>query len=162
MGVTQLAHQAIGLPARAAQLDLTGRGAVFASAGAMTLVSAIDLIDGRLGPILSAGFVIVALTIGLAVDRRDLLTAALLPPLLLLVTFMVIALIDPRSIDVPGMAPDINWVGRAISGVVDRGVALIVGYGLALAVIALRIASMTTDGMGNALRHRYASRRRGE
>jgi hypothetical protein len=131
----------VSLPASSALTDLTGRGATVASAGAMAVVGAIDLGDGQLGPIVSIGFVGVSVAVALAVHRRYLLTAAVLPPVLLLSTFLAVALVAPHAVQVPGMAPDISWAGRAIAGVVDRGITLTVGYGLALATIALRVAS---------------------
>lgn len=139
--MTHVVRRAFALPARTALLDLTGRGATVVAGVAMALVSAIDLIDGRLGPILSAGFVMVAVMVALSVHERYFWTAAVTPPLLLLATFLGIALIAPQSIQLAGLAPDVHWAGRAISGVVDRGVTLIVGYGLVLALIALRVAS---------------------
>jgi hypothetical protein len=131
----------VSLPASSALTDLTGRGASLASVGAMALVGVIDLTDGRLGLITSIGFVGVSVAVALAVHRHHLLTAAVLPPVLLLATFVTVALVAPQAVQVPGMAPDISWVGRAIAGVVDRGITLTVGYGLALAIIALRVAS---------------------
>ena len=49
-------------------MDVSGRTAALAATLALTLVCALDLIDGRLGAPFSVGFVLIVLTVPFAVD----------------------------------------------------------------------------------------------
>ena len=120
--------------------DLTVRGTLVAAVAAMAVVTLLDLsIDGRLGFLFSLGFVLIVITLPLAIDVRELFPAGVLPPVLLLGTLLVICLGRPEAIDVAGMQADAGLVARYIAAVIDHGLTLVVGHGLAIAVIVWRI-----------------------
>ena len=119
--------------------DLTARGAIVAATVAMLGVSVLDLINGRVEFAFSLGFVLVALTIALAVDARQLFTAGVMPPVLLLGTLLVLCIVAADSVVVQGVAENAGLMTRYIATVVDHGVTLVVGHGLALAVVVWRI-----------------------
>ena len=120
--------------------DLTVRGTLVAAVAAMAVVTLLDLsIDGRLGFLFSLGFVLIVITLPLAIDVRELCPAGVLPPVLLLGTLLVICLGRPEAIDVAGMQADAGLVARYIAAVIDHGLTLVVGHGLAIAVIVWRI-----------------------
>lgn len=126
-------------PAAWARRDLTARQAITAACVAMALVTALDLSDGRLGFLFSLGFVLVVITAALSVDLDSLFQTGVLPPALLIGTLGAVALFWPAAIHVHGLSTDAGFVGRLIAGVIDRGATLIIGHGLALGIIGLRI-----------------------
>ncbi|MGJ9421183.1 DUF6542 domain-containing protein [Aeromicrobium sp. CF3.5] len=126
---------------RLASHDLTARGTVTAAVAAMAAVIVLDLIDGRIGFPFSLGFVLIVITLPLAINRRDLLPAVVLPPVLLLVSLLAICIVRPESIAVDGMADDASLIARYIASVVDHGLNLAVGHALAIAVIVWRFSS---------------------
>jgi hypothetical protein len=126
-------------PAAMARRDPTARQAISAACLAMAVVTGLDLADGRLGPLFSIGFVLVAVTVPVAVDVRSLFPAGVLPPALLLGALLAVCLVAPSAIQVDGLAKDAGTIARFIAGVIDRGLTLVIGHGLALGIIALRI-----------------------
>lgn len=126
-------------PASFAREDLTVRGIVVGASLAMAVVTALDLLDGRLGFVFSIGFVLVVVTAPMAVDVRSLFPTGVLPPVLLVMALAFVALVMPDAIDVDGMPADVSRAGRVLAGTIDHGVTLVVGHVLALGVIVLRI-----------------------
>jgi hypothetical protein len=126
-------------PAAMARRDLSARQAIVAACLSMAAVIGLDLMDGRLGPLFSVGFVLIAATVPLAVDVRSLFPAGVLPPALLIGSLLVVCLFASSAIQVDGLAKDVGLVGRVIAAVIDRGMTLVIGHGLALGIIALRI-----------------------
>ncbi len=126
---------------RLASHDLTARGTVTAAVAAIAAVVVLDLIDGRIGFPFSLGFVLIVITLPLAINRRDLLPAVILPPVLLLVSLLAICILRPESIAVAGMADDAGLVARYIASIIDHGLTLAVGHALAIAVIVWRFSS---------------------
>lgn len=126
-------------PARPARSDLSARQAITAACLAMTAIVLLDLVDGRLGPLYSVGFVLIVVTAPMAVDVRQLFPAGVLPPVLLILSLFAVCLFEPSAIQVGGMAEDAGTVARLIAGTIDHGLTLLVGFGLALVIIALRI-----------------------
>lgn len=126
-------------PARLAGTDLGGRQAIWLGFAAMAVVTALDLIDGRLSILFSLGFVLVVLTLPMAVHVGGLFPTGVLPPVLLVATLTVVAIFWPEAIVVDGMPADTGSAGRVLAGTIDRGVTLMVGHGLAIVVIVLRI-----------------------
>lgn len=127
----------------AASRDLTARQAVVAACLAMLAVTALDLMNGRLDLLFSVGFILIVITVPMSVDVRGLFPAGVLPPLLLVGTLLAVCIIAPNAIQVEGMAKDAGTIARLIAGTIDHGVTLLIGHGLALVIIALRIL---TDG----------------
>lgn len=126
-------------PARMARHDLSARQAIVSASVSMVAIVALDLLDGTLGPLYSVGFVLIVVTVPLSVDVRALFPAGVLPPILLLASLLVVCLVDPAAIQIDGLAKDPTLVGRLIASVIDHGVTLVIGHGLALGVIGLRI-----------------------
>lgn len=126
---------------RLASHDLTARGTVIAAIVAMAAVAALDLVDGRIGFPFSLGFVLTVITLPLAINRRDLLPAVIAPPVLLLVSLLAICILRPESIVVEGLAANASLIARYIASVVDHGLTLAVGHGLAIAVIVWRFST---------------------
>jgi len=126
-------------PAAMARRDLSARQALTAACVAMAAVIGLDLMDGRLGLLFSVGFVLIAVTVPLAVDVRSLFPAGVLPPALLIGSLLLVCMFASSAIHVDGLAKDASLFGRFIATVVDHGLTLVIGHGLALGVIALRI-----------------------
>ena len=126
-------------PAAWARRDLTARQAINIACVAMALVTALDLSDGRLGFLFSLGFVLVVITVAMSVELDSLFQSGVLPPALLIGSLFVVALLWPAAIHVHGLSADAGLFGRLIAGVIDRGATLIVGHGLVLVIIGLRI-----------------------
>ena len=126
-------------PAAMARRDPSARQAIVAACLSMAVVIALDLVDGRLGLLFSVGFVLIAVTVPLAVDVRSLFPAGVLPPALLIGSLLLVCMFAGSAIHVDGLAKDASLVGRFIATVIDHGLTLVVGHGLALGIIALRI-----------------------
>lgn len=105
----------------------------------MLVVIGLDLTDGRLGPLFSIGFVLVAVTAPLSVDVRSLFPTGVLPPALLIGALLFVAVVAPSTIRADGLVTDAGLVATMIAGVLGHGVTLVLGHGLALGIIALRI-----------------------
>ncbi|MCW2799383.1 MAG: hypothetical protein JWQ70_855 [Aeromicrobium sp.] len=105
----------------------------------MALITLLDRSDGRLGFLFSLGFVLVVITVAMSVDLDSLFQAGVLPPALLIGTMAIVSMFWPDAIQVHGLSAHAGFVGRLIAGVIDRGATLIIGHGLALGIIALRI-----------------------
>lgn len=126
-------------PARLASTDLSARQMIWLACLALAVVTALDLLDGQLGLLFSVGFVLVAATMPLAVDVRQLLPSGVLPPVLLVATIAIVSLLAPDAITVEGMPADVGWSGRTLAGTVDHGVTLMIGHGLAIVAVVTRI-----------------------
>jgi len=126
-------------PSAMAQRDLGARQAIVLACLAMAGIIGLDVMDGRLGLLFSVGFVLIAVTVPLAVDVRSLFPAGVLPPALLIGSLLLVCVLDSSAIHVNGLAKDVGLIGRFIATVIDHGLTLVIGHGLALGVIALRI-----------------------
>ncbi len=131
-------------PVALARLDLSARGAVVLACVLLGAVTALDLSDGRLGFLFSLGFVLAVVTAPVAVDVRSLLTTGVMPPVLLIGALWNVALLHPEAIVIDGLPPDANALARTIAAVIDHGVTLVIGHVLALAAIAVRVATAPT------------------
>jgi hypothetical protein len=136
--MTQAVH---GTPARMTRRDLSARQAIVASCLAMAAIVLLDLMDGRVGLLYAVGFVLIVITVPLAVDVRGLFPAGVFPPALLISSLLLICLFEPSAIRVTGMAADPGTFARLIAATIDHGVTLVIGHGIALGIIALRIVS---------------------
>ncbi len=121
--------------------DLTARQALVAACVAMTAIVLLDLMNGRIELLYSVGFVLIAVTAPMSVDVRSLLPTGVLPPALLIGSLLLICLFEPAAIEVGGMADDAGTIARLIASTIDHGWTLAIGSGLALGVIALRVAT---------------------
>ena len=135
---------------RRAGHDLSGRQAVRFAVIAMAAVTGLDLADGRLGFLFSLGFVLIVVTVAMAVDLDSLFQAGVFPPPLMIGALAAVAMFWPDAIQVNGLADGAGFFGRLIAATIDHGKTLVVGHGLALGIIALRI--MTAPDRGRSTR----------
>ncbi len=99
------------------------------------VVLTLDLaVFGRLTLVFDIGFVLVCVGSALAVHPRDFFRVGVLPPLLLLGFITLVALVHREWIADAGD----GLVQAVVSGLAHRASALLTGYLLALAVLALR------------------------
>ncbi len=114
------------------------------SVSASVLLVVLDLaLSADLGLLFDTGFVLLCLAIALAIRPDDFFVVGVLPPMLLLGLFVVLGVVDRRAI-----APaDDSLVQAVISGLAHHSGPLLVGYALALVILAIR---------GRVLRHRAA------
>jgi hypothetical protein len=107
------------------------RLSVLAGLGVLALNLAIF---GRLNLFFDIGFVLVCLGAALAVHPRDFFRVGVLPPLLLLGFITLVALVHRAWIAEAGD----GLVQAVVSGLAHRASALLTGYLLVLAVLAIR------------------------
>jgi hypothetical protein len=131
------------------------RGASFGAghelgAGAVVVVSTVCLcgaatvqlaLTDHLGVFFGICFVLAALTAALLVRADGFFTVGVLPPLLMLGIVCAVSAAVPSGIDAPGLADDAGFLQRVIAGVVSQAPALVIGHGVALGVIGLRVHS---------------------
>ncbi|MBD8870360.1 DUF6542 domain-containing protein [Nocardioides donggukensis] len=103
---------------------------------AVTLAAvALDLaLTGGLGWLYDVAFVTSCVALALLVRPRDFFTVGVLPPLLMLGTFVVLALSAPERV----AHPRDGAVQAVVTGLAGHSGALLVGYVLALACLATR------------------------
>lgn len=127
-------------PSVAARYDLTPRAAVLCSVLALAAITALDLMDGRLGLVFNVGFVLVVLSAATAVHVRGLFTVGVLPPFLMVGFLLATCALRPEAIVIAGLPENTGVLGMTLAATIDHGVALLVGHGLALVAILARIA----------------------
>lgn len=112
-----------------------GRQVVLLGVAATLTVVVLDLLaTGGLGWIYDLAFVVLCVALALLVRQRDFFTVGVLPPLLMLGTFWALALTVPERIADPG-DPTVQAV---VTGLAHHSGALMAGYALALACLAIR------------------------
>lgn len=105
----------------------------------MAVLTGLDLTDGRLSFLFSLSFVLIVVTVAMAVDLESLFQAGVFPPALLIGALAIVAMFWSDAIQVNGLADDAGFIGRLIAATIDHGKTLVLGHGLALSIIALRI-----------------------
>ena len=114
---------------------MSGSRVVRLAALASLLLIGVDLlVTHRLSLIFATGFVLVCAGCALAVRPRDFFTVGVLPPLLLLGCCLALAFAHPAAV---AHASD-GVVQATISGLAHKATALIIGYGVALGLLAIR------------------------
>ncbi len=118
------------------------------SISACVLLIAVDRAASyELGSIFDIGFVVVCAVIALAIRPTDFFVVGILPPLLLLGLFVILGIVDRGSI-----APtDDSLIQSVISGLAHHSGSLLIGYGIALGVLALRSRVRRRRGAGPAV-----------
>lgn len=87
-------------------------------------------------------FVVICLVAALVVRPRDFFVVGVLPPLLMLVTVMLLAGVARTAV-----AEKVDSLPQAVvSGLAHHAGALVAGYALALAVLALRQVALRNSG----------------
>lgn len=107
-------------------------------------------LTGRLGLWFDVGFVLIVVAAALAVRPRDFFVVGVLPPLVLLATVVALAVVSRTAVAQASDGP----VQAVVSGLAHHAGGLVTGYGLTLAVLALRQVAARNAG----LIHRSAGR----
>jgi hypothetical protein len=109
----------------------------------LTLVTLVSLLLGnRIGTVFDVVFVLLCLTAALWVRPRDFFTVGVLPPLLLGLVVLALALVDRAAVARAGDP----LVQAVVSGLAHHALALVVGYALTLLVLALRQVALRNGG----------------
>lgn len=91
-------------------------------------------VHGRLGLVYGVSFVALCVAAALLVRPHDFFDVGVLPPLLLLGACFLLSAIHRGAVGAPGD----GFVQGLVSGLAHNATALALGYGLALAVLAIR------------------------
>jgi hypothetical protein len=89
---------------------------------------------GRVSMFFDLWFVLLSLGLALLVRQRDFFTVGVLPPLIMVGAFAVLALDRPAAI----ANPDDGLVQAVVSGLAHHSVALVCGYALCLVTLFAR------------------------
>lgn len=112
-----------------------GHRVVTLSVALVLTFAAIDLIGSvDLRWLFDIGFVLVCVAAALLVQPRDFFSIGVLPPLMMLGLFILLALTRPDSI----ARADDSAIQAVISGLGHHSIALGIGYALCLGVLAMR------------------------
>jgi hypothetical protein len=112
-----------------------GRAVVaLGTAVALTAIVVNVALVGRVSMFFDLWFVLICLGLALLVRRRDFFTVGVLPPLIMLGSFVLLALGRPETI----ARPEDGLVQAVVSGLAHHSVALIVGYAVCLATLLAR------------------------
>jgi hypothetical protein len=112
-----------------------GRQVVALGVALVLTVVALDVVvAGRVGVFFDVSFVLVCLAVALLVRPEDFFTVGVLPPLVMLVAFVLVAVSRPAAIAARGD----GVVQAVVTGLSHHAVALGVGYALCLLCLALR------------------------
>ena len=112
-------------------------GRAVVALGAAVALSAIVVnlaIVGRVSMFFDLWFVLLCLGLALLVRPRDFFTVGVLPPLIMLGAFVVLAAGRPEAI----ASPHDGMVQAVVSGLAHHSVALIAGYALCLVTLLAR------------------------
>lgn len=112
-----------------------GRRVVALGVALALTVAALDLeLTGRMSLLFDLVFVGLSVVVALLVHPRDFFTVGVLPPLLMVGVFLLLALTKPGTI-----AHDGDGVVQAVvSGLGHHSISLFVGYALCLGCLAMR------------------------
>jgi hypothetical protein len=112
-----------------------GREMVALGVALALTAAALDLmLTARVGVLFDIGFVLLCLALALAVRPRDFFTVGVLPPLLMLATFALLAMSRAEAI----ARSDDSVVQAVVSGLSHHSLALGLGYAGALGVLFVR------------------------
>ena len=101
---------------------------------ALTVVALDVLIGGRVGLLFDVAFVVVCLAVALLVRPQDFFTVGVLPPLMMLVVFVLLGATRPVAI----AERDDGLVRAVVTGLSQHAVALGIGYAVCLVCLAIR------------------------
>ena len=101
---------------------------------ALTVVVLDVAVSGGVGLVFDIAFVGVCLTVAMLVRSEDFFTAGVLPPLVMLATFVLVALWHPGAL----ASSDSGVATGVASGLAHHAVALGVGYAGCLLCLAIR------------------------
>lgn len=124
-----------------------------ALAVALTAVVADVALDGHVGWLFDVVFVLASVAVALLVRPRDFFTAGVLPPLAMAVVFALLAATQPAAI----AHPEDGFVQALVTGLSAHAVALLLGYALCLACLAVRHRVLTLREKRRAISPRTAT-----
>jgi hypothetical protein len=101
---------------------------------ALTAVVLDQVIIGRVGLFFDVCFVLLCVATALAVRARDFFTVGVLPPMIMVVVFALLGATKPDVIADPGD----GVIQAVVSGLSHHAGALVIGYLLCLATLAVR------------------------
>jgi len=104
------------------------------TASALSVIVVNVAMVGRVSMFFDLWFVLICFGLALLVRRRDFFTVGVLPPLIMLGTFAVLALGRPETI----ARPHDGLVQAVVSGLAHHSVALVAGYTLSLLTLFAR------------------------
>jgi hypothetical protein len=126
------------VPANLSRHDLTTGGTIMMSAVTLGIVVSIDLLDNSIGAVFTVGFLLVVVTAPLAVTDRGLYVIALMPPVLMLLSMLAIASLNPEALVVENLPDTTGPIGHAISAMMQNGGVLMLGQALTIVAALLR------------------------
>ncbi|MFS3128996.1 DUF6542 domain-containing protein [Nocardioides sp. Bht2] len=108
---------------------------------ALTLVATVAnlVISQEITWIFDIAFVVVSILVSLRVRPSDFLTIAMFPPILMIVTFFILAIVGPGTIAHSGDGVVQAWV----SGLTHHAGALAIGFALCLTSLGIRQRFLT-------------------
>lgn len=125
-----------------------GRQLVALGAAVSLTTVLIDLaLTSEVSVLFDVGFVLLCLFLALDVHPEDFFTAGVLPPLLMVGVFVLVAVARPTAIGEPGDGA----VQAVISGLSHHSEALVSGYVLCLVVLLVRTRVLTRSDPGPRL-----------
>ena len=101
-----------------------------------------ELFGSQLGLFFDLVFVLACLGAALLVRPRDFFTVGVMPPLALIGTILLVAMVDRGLV----ADADDHLAQATVSGLAHHAQALAIGYALALATLALRQVAMRNQG----------------
>ena len=101
---------------------------------ALTAIVVDQLVVGRVSLFFDLCFIVLCVGLALAVHPTDFFTVGVLPPLLMVAVFTLIGLTRPAMI----AHPDDGVIQAVLSGLSRHSGALVLGYALCLACLAVR------------------------
>ena len=136
-----------------------GRQVVLLGLALVLTAAALDIVVlDHVGWLFDLGFVAACVAVALAVRQRDFFTVGVLPPLLMMAVFLLLGATRPAVI-----ADRSDGVVQAVvSGLAHHATALVIGYALCLAALAVRHHVLgsdqgTTPTQGQAASNRLGS-----
>lgn len=100
----------------------------------LTVASLDTTLGGEVGRVFDVAFVLVCVLVALLVRPQDFFMVGVLPPLVMLVVFALVALARPRALGERGD----STVQVVVGGLAHHAGALALGYALCLAVLGIR------------------------
>lgn len=101
---------------------------------ALSVVAVDLLLTDRVSVLFDIAFVLLSVGLALLVRPRDFFTVGVLPPLVMVVVFVLLGASRPGAVG----HPDDGVVQAVVSGLSRHSLALVLGYGLCLACLAVR------------------------
>ena len=117
---------------------------------ALTVIVVNVAMVGRVSMFFDLWFVLLCLGLALLVRPRDFFTVGVLPPLVMVAVFVLLAATRPGAV----AHPDDGVVQALVSGLSSHSLALVLGYALCLVCLALRQRAL--DQHGRLVRPRNA------